>query len=588
MSLTQIRSGDSSSAPERRLQVTLGQASSRGRKDVNQDFHGACIPAQPQLSLKGIALALADGISTSSVSHIASQTAVTGFLEDYYSTPDAWSVRKSAQRVLTATSAWLYSQTRQGEYRYDNERGYVCTLSALIIKSATAYLFHVGDSRIYRLQAGQLEQLTRDHRLRLGAESYLARAMGISQHLEIDHQTLALERGDLFMLATDGLYEFIDSADLCALLATLGDDLNAVAGCLVDCALQRGSQDNLSVQLLRVDSLPTPAADELSRHLHLLPPAPLLDNRAVFDGFTIERQLHASSRSHVYLATDIDSGEAVALKVPSIDLREDHDYLERLMLEEWVARRIHNPHVLQAPVQTRARHYLYAVSQFIEGQTLQQWMLDNRRPALQSVRAIVEQIARGLNAFHRLDMLHQDLRPGNILIDHAGTVTLIDFGSVAVAGLAEMTCRTGAAPILGTRQYTSPEYFLGEPGSDRSDLFSLAVITYQLLTGQLPYGTAVAQATSRTAQGRLKYRSLTCYRQDLPPWLDDTLKKALQPNPNKRHGAVSEFIFALNQPARHSLSEAPVALMARNPVAVWQGISLLLAVLLLLALLRSS
>src|SRR5690606_6034554 len=120
------------------LQITLGQASDRGHKPLNQDFHGARVPGQPQLAMKGVALALADGISTSSVSHIASQIAVGGFLEDYYSTPEAWSVRKSAQRVLAATSAWLYSQTRQSEYRYDSERGYVCTFSALIIKSATA------------------------------------------------------------------------------------------------------------------------------------------------------------------------------------------------------------------------------------------------------------------------------------------------------------------------------------------------------------------------------------------------------------------------------------------------------------------
>ena len=574
-------------AAEQGLQIALGQASDRGRKAINQDFHGARVPTQPQLDMKGVALALADGISTSSVSHVASQIAVSSFLEDYYSTPDAWSVRKSAQRVLSATSAWLYSQTRQSEYRYDNERGYVCTFSALIIKSATAYLFHVGDSRIYRLQGGQLEQLTRDHRLQLGADaSYLARALGISHHLEIDHQRLALERGDVFMLATDGLYEFINGTDLCALLAEYGEDLDAAAAGLVDLALQRGSSDNLTVQLLRVDQLPAPAARELRDHLQALPPAPLLHSRALFDGFLIERELHASSRSHVYLATDRESGETVVLKVPSIDLREDKNYLERMMLEEWIARRIHNPHVLQTPKQTRPRRYLYTVSQFIEGQTLQQWLLDNPRPPLQTVRGIVEQIARGLNAFHRLDMLHQDLRPQNILINRAGTVTLIDFGSVSVAGLAEMT--SGAEEsILGTRQYTAPEYFLGGPATPASDLFSLAVVTYQMLTAHLPYGTSVCRATSRAAQLRLAYRSISHYRQDLPPWLDEVLKKALQPDPNKRYGAISEFTFALNQPARTSLSSTPVSLMERNPVAVWQGISLVLALLLLLALLRS-
>src|SRR3954468_17634301 len=96
------------------LRVSLGQHSDKGRKEINQDFHGACLPEDPQLSAKGVALALADGISSSAVSQIASQCAVRGFLEDYYATPPAWSVRKSAQRVLMAVNSWLYSQTRQG------------------------------------------------------------------------------------------------------------------------------------------------------------------------------------------------------------------------------------------------------------------------------------------------------------------------------------------------------------------------------------------------------------------------------------------------------------------------------------------
>ena len=573
------------SLPER-LQITLGQASERGRKDINQDFHGACIPQQPQLDSKGIVIALADGISTSAVSHVASQTAVAGFLADYYCTPDAWSVRKSAQRVLAATNSWLYSQTRRSEYRYDSDRGYVCTFSTLIIKSATAYLFHVGDSRIYRLRGDDLEQLTTDHRLRVSADtSYLARALGIGPHLEIDHLSLGVERGDTFILATDGVHEFIDALTLRRLLAEYAADLGLAAQRIIEHALGQGSGDNLTVQLVRIDGLPAPSAGEYSQQLADLPPAPLLDGRMLFDGYTIERELHASSRSHVYLATDNDTGETLALKVPSIDLRGDRGYLERLMLEEWVARRIHSPHVLKAAAQHRPRRYLYTVSEYVEGQTLHQWMLDHPTPELQTVRNIIEQIAKGLRAFHRLDMLHQDLRPQNIMIDRAGTVRIIDFGSVSVAGLNEMEPDGSAAPLLGTLQYSAPEYFLGYPGTSRSDLFSLGVITYQMLTGRLPYGTQVARASTRAAQLRLKYRSVAGYRQDLPAWLDEVLKKALQPDPNKRYAALSEFTFALCQSGNGSLPSRDVPLLERNPVAVWQGISLLLAVALLAALL---
>jgi len=151
----------------RQLKITVGQYSDKGRKETNQDFHGIYVPREPQLGSKGIAIALADGISSSDVSQEAAQAAVTTFLEDYYCTSDAWSVKTSAEHVLVATNSWLHSQTQQSQHRYERERGYVCTFSGLIIKSRTAHLFHVGDARIYRLRGTALAQLTGDHRVRV-------------------------------------------------------------------------------------------------------------------------------------------------------------------------------------------------------------------------------------------------------------------------------------------------------------------------------------------------------------------------------------------------------------------------------------
>src|SRR5690606_25145395 len=101
---------------------------------------------------KGIVVAIADGISSSNVSQIASETAIAGFIEDYYCTPEAWSVKLSAQRVLQAINSWLFSQTHNSPYRFDKDKGYICTFSALILKSHTAHLLHSGDTRIYRLE----------------------------------------------------------------------------------------------------------------------------------------------------------------------------------------------------------------------------------------------------------------------------------------------------------------------------------------------------------------------------------------------------------------------------------------------------
>ena len=196
----------------KKLTIVVGQHTSEGRKPINQDSHGVMIPDEPLLSSKGVAIALADGISSSNVSQIASATAINGFIQDYYSTSDAWSVKTSAQRVLKATNSWLYAQTQNSPHRFNKDKGFICTFSALIIKSNTAHLFHSGDSRIYRVINNNLEQLTTDHRHVVDTEtSYLTRALGVHDTLEIDYKTIPLTIGDTFILATDGVYEFLSA-----------------------------------------------------------------------------------------------------------------------------------------------------------------------------------------------------------------------------------------------------------------------------------------------------------------------------------------------------------------------------------------
>ncbi len=567
------------------LKISVGQYSDKGRKDVNQDFHGVLVPKEPLLSAKGIAIALADGIGSSEVSQIASEFAVRGILDDYYCTSEAWSVKRSVERVLTATNAWLHSRTQHSQYRYDKDRGYVCTLSVLVIKSTTAHIFHVGDTRIYRVHGDELEQLTQDHRVWVsGGQSYLSRAVGFNPQIEIDYQALPLKEGDLFVLASDGVYEFISDARIADAVQRGRDDLDGAARSIVAQALAQGSDDNLTVQIIAIEALPQHHAAEVHKQLSVLTLPPLLEPRASFDGYTIVRALHASHRSHIYLAQDAQTQSLVALKTPSVDLQGDPAYLERFLLEEWVARRIDSAHVLKPCMQTRERRHLYVAMEYVDGQTLAQWMIDNPKPSLETVRGIVEQIAKGLQAFHRLEMLHQDLRPNNIMIDKTGTVKIIDFGATRVAGIVETAAPDLPGNILGTAQYTAPEYFLGDAGTERSDQFSLGVITYQMLCGKLPYGAEVAKAATRVAQDRLQYASVLQDDREIPVWLDGVLAKAVHPSPRKRYEALSEFVHDLRQPNQAFLSRTKPALVERNPVLFWKCVSALLSATVLLLL----
>ncbi|QDC11673.1 bifunctional protein-serine/threonine kinase/phosphatase [Oceanicola sp. D3] len=555
------------------MRVSLGQFSTAGRKPVNQDFHGAKVPTGSALTMKGIVLAVADGISSSPVSREASEMAVKALLTDYYATADAWSVQTAASRVISATNAWLHSQNAAATD--DINTGRVCTLSALILKGSEAHIFQIGDSRVSRLTGGSLEPLTRDHRVTWSAgQHHLARAMGAAAEVEIDYHALPVKAGDIFVLTTDGVHEHLGFH---ALRDSMGQpSLDAVAEALAMSALAAGSDDNLTVQVLRIDAL---AQDDASLALDraMLPVPPLPKSGQQIDGFRIVRPVQSTARSHVFLAVD-EAGRQVALKVPTREMAEEGDYRQRFALEEWIARRIRSPHVVSASPAPDQRSWLYSVTEWVEGVTLRQWMTDTPQPSHDEVRDIIRQIAEGLRALHRRDMLHQDIRPENVMIDAEGTVKIIDLGSTTVAGVEEAA--HGALGVMpGTFQYTAPEYLSGDTVSWRSDQYALAVIAYEMLTGRLPYGTQVARIRNRTDQRRLSYMPAHDDVTGVPLWMDAALGRALHPDPLRRYDALSEFIADLARPGAAYKARHHVPLAERNPLRFWQGVSALLAVL---------
>ena len=569
------------------LTISLGQYSDKGRKEINQDFHGALMPEGHVLAMKGITVALTDGISSSSVSHVAAESTIKSLLTDYYCTSDAWSVKTSVLQVIKASNSWLYAETKRSQHAYDMDKGYVCTLCAIVLKSHYAHLFHVGDSRIYRVSGDSLEQLTSDHRLVVSSEeNYLSRAIGMAQSVDVDYRQINLSEGDIFVLATDGIFESNAPQTITRSIHENSHDLDKAAQKIVADAFANGSGDNLTVQIVRIDTLPLGDPQDFIFGNGDLPAPPILEPRASFEGYTILRELPSNNRSHIYLARDEETAEEVALKIPSIDLRDNPAYLHRFMMEEWIARRLNSAHVLKAGRQTRTKNFVYVVTEFVEGQTLSQWMVDNPKPDIETVRDIIEQISKGLRAFHRKEMLHQDLRPENVMIDNNGTVKIIDFGSTKVAGVSEVSATVNDDEVLGTLQYAAPEYFLGQTGTRKSDFFSLGVIAYQMLTGKLPYGTQVSRSRTKAQQKRLRYASAVSGSARVPNWVDGALKKAVNPDPFKRYDTLSEFTLDLRKPNKHFSKHSDTPMAERNPVGFWKSVSLLQAVIIVVVLLK--
>ncbi len=570
----------------RGLSISLGQYSDRGRKAANQDFHGAVVPEGPALALKGAAIAIADGVSTSPVGHLAAQIAVGSFLADYYATSDAWTVERAAHRVISATNAWLHAETRRGRDAEDMDSGYVCTLAVAVLKARTAHLFHVGDSRIFRVAGESLEPLTEDHRVVLSGRSYLGRAMGMAADVALDYRPVTLGEGDILVLSTDGVHEHLPPRAVARLIREGGDDLDAVARRIVEAALESGGEDNLTVQVVRVDRLPDADAADFLDQAHDLPAPPLPEAPADFDGYRLLRRIHANNRSHIYLAREADTGAAVALKMPATDLRADPALLRRFAMEEWIAARTDSPHLLKAMPPARPRGFLYVVTEHVEGMSLRQWMYDNPAPDLETVRGVLDQIVRGLRALHRNEITHCDLRPENILIGRDGALKIIDFGSARVEGLVQAAPDRAGEAMLGTLQYAAPECLYGDPPSWRSDLFSLGVIAYEMLTGRLPYGAEAGRVRSPSQARALRYVPARHESRAVPGWIDGALRTAVHPDPGRRQEALSEFAADLRTPNGRYVQAGRVPLAEANPVRFWQAVSAVLTAALLGLLMR--
>ncbi|MDX8376783.1 MAG: bifunctional protein-serine/threonine kinase/phosphatase [Mariprofundales bacterium] len=551
-----------------KLIVDVGQKSLTGIKAQNEDCCGMRIPDDMELIHKGMVAVTADGVGSSEAGKEASEYCVQGFISDYYSTPISWSVKTAGERIIYALNSWLFSQ---GQRRYASQLSLASTFAALILKSTTAYLFHVGDSRIYLIRNSKIKCLTKDHRLVIDRnKSYLARAMGGEAEVHFDYASLAIEAGDRFVLSSDGVHDFLSNEQLQQL--TLATKPESAAASIVDEAIRAGSNDNLTCQIIHVQQLPNQDDNEYYKTLTALPFPPSLEAGMKLDGYRIIKELHSSTTIQIYLAEDIDDGETVVIKTPSVNFEDDPVYIDRFLHEVWVGRRINSPHVFRVLQLKRNRSCIYYVTEFIEGQSLAQWILDNPNPDLTQVRNIIDQIIKGLRAFHRREMVHQDLKPENIMIDKHCVIKIIDFGSTQVAGLKEIYTPVEQHHVEGTVNYIAPELFDGFEGTPRSDMYSLGVTIYEILSGgYFPYG----KTEQAKPHKHYDYTTLRKFNPNIPIWMDRAIQKAVHKNPDRRYNSFSEFQYDLSNPNSEFMKRS-APMIERNPLRFWRGLSIIL------------
>lgn len=566
------------------LKLRVGGYSSAGHRPANQDAFAVKQPRnQSDCAHKGVVACIADGVSCSKYGQQASHTAVTQFIDEYYATPPTWGVRQSVSKVLSALNQWFYHHDRQGEVAHN---GMVTTFCAVVIKSNTAHIMHVGDSRVSLYRKGKLVSLTQDHRRRqLGSQYFLTRALGMDSHVEVDYQQLRIETGDRLILTTDGVHEWVNTTALAEQLRLPSSTLEQQARSLVELALARGSQDNATCLVVEVDALPEMGLDEMVGELvrRIIPPVLEVGNR--LDQYEIVRVLYSGPRSHVYLAESAFDERQYVLKVPSLNFAEDYHYLQGFVREGWVGEQLTHPRLMKIHPFSHSSSFLYHVCDWVDGITLRQWMNDNPCPELEQVRRIGGEIIKAVRVLQRHGIVHRDLKPENLMLDRQGHIVIIDFGTAQAKSFMDAPQIIDEPVPVGDIKYMAPEHLDGDEVDTGSDMFSIAVILYEMLSGRYPY--MMKSPSVRYRRNRLRnaitYQPLSQYRADLPIWLDLVLHKACHQNREQRFQALSEFSLALYYPSESLLKQAKqLPLKQKSPIVFWKLLSFALLVVVIL------
>lgn len=565
------------------LVISFGGYSTKGDKSENQDAFALKVNKGLDVELKGHIAVIADGVSSANCAAQASQMSVCHFISEYLATPETWSVSKSAAKVISSLNNWLYSRQLVADEKGLCEQWF-STFSALIIKGDRAHVFHIGDCQIVKINKDGYQALTKDHATISGT---LTRALGAGSHIEIDHSACSLSPQDILMLSCDGVHHFVQPKQIKKILQNTSN-LEQASKAISQLASEQGSQDNLTCLLIKIEQLPQQAFSQLvfTRLQQVIPPA--LKAGSKLDNFEILDVLHQTSRSHVYLAKDLLAEKLVVIKIPSVNFTDDTDYLSSFIKEGWIGDKINHPSIMKIYPRFKTSKFLYHVGEYIEGQTLNDWIHDNPLPTLVKVRDILDQLIKVLRVLQRQDIVHCDIKGDNFIIDIHGRIKLIDFGSSYAGGIMDNFSAIKTEQYAfnqGTLNFSAPELFYGQENNHKSELYSLAVLVYQMLTNRLPY-KEINQIDEVPKQFSLwRYKPITTYRKDLPNYMDRVMSKALSSNPANRYEHYSEFLAAFNISDNNKLNvQHNMPLIERDPVKFWQGVSgtLLLTILCIL------
>jgi eukaryotic-like serine/threonine-protein kinase len=265
----------------------------------------------------------------------------------------------------------------------------------------------------------------------------------------------------------------------------------------------------------------------------------------LFDGrYRIMRKLGSGGMADVYLAEDEELGRRVAIKILNDKYAPDDQFVERFRREAKNAAGLSHPNIVSIYDRGEAEGTYYIAMEYLDGRSLKELVVARGPLPIPDAIAATRQVLAALRFAHRKGVVHRDIKPHNVMADADGRLKVTDFG-IARAGVSQMT---EAGSIIGTAQYLSPEQARGAPVDQRSDLYSMGVVLYEMLTGQVPFtGESPVEIAMKHLSDTPRPPSLL--RPDIPPDLDMVVLRALAKNPEDRFQAAEEMDAELGRVA---------------------------------------
>ena len=260
------------------------------------------------------------------------------------------------------------------------------------------------------------------------------------------------------------------------------------------------------------------------------------------DHYRIDAVIAHTQMSTLYRATDLNSGRELAVKVPNPEMESDPVLLERFKREEEIGRELDHPGIVKT-FNDEERSRLYMVIEWVAGRLLRTILNEEKRLSIDRASTLAHRICDALDYMHKHGIVHRDLKPENIMVDENDQIKLIDFG-IAMKEDARRLTFVNVSSLLGTPDYISPEQVKGARGDQRSDIYSMGIIFYEMLTGRVPFigVNPLAVMNERVLNDVKPPRDLNS---EISPELEEILYRALEREPRHRYATASEMMWDL-------------------------------------------